>query len=288
MKAYPTTGCSEPYGVKVDHTQNIWVGCYEGSNSTPTAQEYSSTGTQTASYNASCPTNWQSSADSTCDSYFYGYDGYDSAADSSHVFVDGYFYGYDCSTGPSCTYTYGSGVEYWPAGSPTSTPTLILLTYGSPVYNLYYMDEDTSGNLWVGFYGCVTAGCGYGLGEITSPTTSPTFTVIENPGTYLANGGVYVSNGGNTLNVLDPDTHLIYQYTMPLSQGGSPANKLGPNAPFGFPEGIGFNTGDKNVVLGDEYSWLNMGTVSSNKWKQTKPVLVISDLFGSAYTPSDK
>lgn len=286
-KAFQTTGCTEPYGVKVDHSQNIWVGCYEGANSTPTAQEYSSNGTQLGSYNASCPLNWQSTSNTTCEDYFYGYSGYDSAADSSHVFVDGFFYGYDCST-PSCPYTEGSGVEYWPAGEPSATPTLVLLPYNSPVQNVYYMDEDTSGDLWLGFYGCLTSTCGYGLGEITSATTSPTFTVIENPGTYQANGGVYVSNGGNTLNVLDPESRITYQYSLPLSPGGSPAKKLGPNAPFGYPEGIGFNSTDKNVVLGDEAAWLNLGTVASNNWKQTKPVLVISDLFGAAYSPSDK
>ena len=42
------------------------------------------------------------------------------------------------------------------------------------------------------------------------------------------------------------------------------------------------------MVLGDEAAWLNLGTVASNNWKQTKPVLVISDLFGAAYSPSDK
>lgn len=284
--AYPTAGCTEPYGLKVDNSQNIWVGCYEGSLSTPTAQEYSSNGKQIASYNGSCPLNWQSASNTTCNGYFYGYDGFDSVADSSHVFVDGFFYGDDCST-PSCTYTQLSGVEYWPAGQPSATPTLIMLPYDAPVQNVYYMDEDTSGNLWLGFYGCTSA-CGYGLGEITSATTSPTFSVIEAPGTYEANGGVYVSNGGSTLNVLDPETHLTYQYTLPLTTGGSPSNKLGPNAPFGYPEGIGFNSTDKNVILGDEYAWLNLGTVGSNKWKQTKPVLLISDTFGTAYSPSDK
>lgn len=285
-KAYQTTSCTEPYGLKVDHSQNIWVGCYVGNLDTPTAQEYSANGTQLASYNAACPSNWQSASETTCNSYFYGYEGYDSAADSAHVFVDGFFYGYNCST-PTCTYEQGNGIEYWPAGQPSATPTLILLTYGAPVYNLYYMDEDPSGNLWVGFYGCTTS-CGYGLGEISLPTSSPTFTVIEPPGTYEANGGVYVSNGGSTLNVLDPETRITYQYTLPLTTGGSPSNKLGPNAPFGYPEGIGFNSTDKSVVLGDEDAWLNIGTVSSNKWKQTKPVLLISDVFGSAYSPSDK
>ena len=190
-KAFQTTGCTSSYGVKVDHSQNIWVGCYEGANSTPTAQEYSSNGTQLGSYNASCPLNWQSTSNTTCEDYFYGYSGYDSAADSSHVFGDGFFYGYDCSM-PSCPYTEGSGVEYWPAGEPSATPTLVLLPYNFHLSKkIDYMDEDTSGDLWAGFYGCSTSTCGYGLGEITSATTSPTFTVIENPGTYQANGAVF-------------------------------------------------------------------------------------------------
>lgn len=284
----PTSECYEPFGLKVDSSQNIWIGCYEGGSSdTPTAVEYNKTGAMTGRYSFACPSGWNS-----CDDYFYGYEGYDVAANSSDVFQDGYFYGYNCG-GTSCVYNSGFGIEYWPNGSTSATPTIIQMPEDfSTIYveTLYGMDVDTSGNLWVTFYGYTASNgeYGYGLLKISNPTSSPSIGVVEPTGTYEYPQGVDISNGGNTLNVLDSDTRTINQYTLPLSTGGAPSNKLGPTAPFGEPAGLGFNSTDKNVAVGDEYAWLNIGTVSSNKWKQTKPVLLISDLFGTSYTPSDK
>jgi hypothetical protein len=280
--------CYEAFGLKVDSAQNIWIGCYEGgTDDTPTAQEYSKSGSLSGSYSFTCPSSWDS-----CDDYFYGYEGYDVAVNSSDVFQDGYFYGYNCGTG-SCIYTYGYGIEYWPNGSPSSTPSLIQMPLDfSTLYveDMYGMDLDSSGNLYVAFYGYCASNeeYGYGLLEITNPTSSPSISAVEPCGTYEASQAVYVSGGGSTMNVLDSEKREIDQYSLPMSEGASPSNVLGPTAPFGYPAGLGFNSTDKNVVSGDEYSWLNLGTVATNKWKQQKPVLLISDLFGSAYTPSDK
>jgi hypothetical protein len=288
---YSSQYCIEPYGLKVDGSQNVWVGCYEGGSSeTPTAQEYSKTGTLEGQYTFSCPNGWGG-----CDDYFYGYEGYDVAVNSSDVFVDGYGYGYDCVSTEDCTYTYGYMIESWPNGSPSATPNVILMPYETEatwgyVYDTYGMDVDSSGNLWVAFYGYCTSNSeyGYGLLEITNPTSSPTISPVEPCGTYEYGNAVYTSNSGGTLNVLDTDARKIYQYTLPLSTGGSPSNTLGPTAPFGYPSGLGFNSTDKNVVSGDQYDWLNIGTVATNKWHQEKPILVIDSLFGSGYTPSDK
>jgi len=98
----------------------------------------------------------------------------------------------------------------------------------------------------------------------------------------------YTSNHSRTLNIMDSGRREIFQYALPLSPNGSPSNTLGPTAPFGLPEGVGFNKTDKKVVSGDQYQWLNIGTVATNQWTQTKPVLLISNLYGSGYTPSDK
>jgi hypothetical protein len=280
--------CEEPQGLKIDSSQNIWVGCYYGGYyGSPTAQEYSKNGNLSGTYSFSCPNGWGG-----CDGYFYGYEGYDVAVNSSDVFMNGYYYGYDCATS-SCEYEDAYGIEYWPNGQPDATPSIIPMpndfstTY---VYDLYGMDVDSSGNLWVAFYGYTSSNgeYGYALAEITNPTSDPSFNVIEPAGTYEYDDAVYTSNSGGKVNVLDGDTREIYQYNLPLTYGGSPSKTLGPTAPFGEPAGLGFNASDTKVVAGDEDDWLNIGTVSSNKWTQTKPVLLIDSLFGSGYTPSDK
>jgi hypothetical protein len=285
----PDALCEEPYGVKVDANQDVWAGCYYGYNGisnsyNATGIEYNKNGNNVATYTAACPTGW-----GNCDyGYFYGYDGFDVAVNSTNVFVDGYFDGYDCATTDDCQYMDGAGIEYWPNGSPAATPGIIMPPYGSPFYDVYYMDVDSSGNLWVDFYGYADYEYGYGLAEITNPTTNPVVSVVEPPGTYECEGGVYVSNGGSTLNVGDSCTQHIYQYTLPLTTGAKPTKTLGPTAPFGCPEGFGFNAADSGLVAGDCDGWLDIGKVPSNKWTQAKPVIMQDGVYGAAYTPSDK
>jgi hypothetical protein len=283
--------CYYPTQIKVDHAQNIWAGCqYNSSFSGGAVTEWSSAGSELASYSVGCPNGWGG-----CDyGYFYSYGTFASAADASHVFAAvEYAYGYKCS--PSCSFTYGGGVEWWPAGQPSATPTYDALPYFSPVEDVYYMDEDSSGNLWLTFYGCENVypyTCGNGLGEISNPTSpSWTFTTVENPGTYMCAGGVYVSNAGAVLNVTDPCTRYTYQYALPLSVGGGPMKTLGPtptNAQGnGSPVSGGFSQNGAKLILGDSYGWLDRGIVSSNTWK-AKASINVYDPEGAAFTPSDK
>jgi hypothetical protein len=276
-------GCEDPIGVKVDHTQNLWVGCqYDPSTGLGSVQEFSSNGTSEAAYNEGCPLSGSKYCSSTS-AY-----GFDVAANSNNVFASLTSFSFDECT-PSCAYVSGGGFEWWPAGSPSSTPTLIALPNGGLVYDVYYMDLDSSGNIWFDYYGCSTS-CGYGLAEIQNPT-SPSWSLvpIEPPGTYQFAGGVYVSNSGTVLNVIDQYARLVYQYSLPLSPSGSPFNTLGPTAfGFGDPVSGGFNATDSKMVIGDSSDWLDIGKLATNSWSVQKAVLFVSNLQGAAYTPSDK
>lgn len=269
-------GCEDPIGVKVDHNGNIWAGCEYSSSGQNSAQEWNASGTPVATYSVNCP-----EGGSKYCAYDYSY-GFDAAASSSYVFAAQTFFEYDECT-PSCAYVYGGGFQYWPAGSPTSTPTEIALPYG-PVYDVYYMDLDSSGNIWFDYYGCPTSGCGYGLAEVTNPTSSPSMVSIVAPGKIGYAGGVYVAANGD-ISVIDQNTHEVYVY----NSSGSLLNTLGPTA-FGIGDPVtgDYGSGDTKMAIGDADDWLDLGTVSSNKWKVGKPALAVSSLEGAAITPSDK
>lgn len=286
-----SNGCYYPTQIKVDHSSNIWAGCQDNLSFTGGAvAEWNGAGNAVTSYSTGCPNGWGG-----CDyGYFYNYGSYSSAADANDVFASIVFaYGYKCT--PSCGFTYNAGVEWWPAGQPSATPTFDALPYGNPVYDVYFMDEDGSGNLWMTFYGCLTYypySCGNGLGEISNPTSASwTFTTVENPGTYSCSGGVYVGNHGSTLNVTDPCTRDTYQYALPLSIGGGPSNTLGPTPTnlfgAGDPVSGGFSANDSKIILGDSSGWLDRGVVSSNAWK-AKASINVQNPQGAAFTPSDK
>jgi hypothetical protein len=280
-------GCYEPITVKVDSSQNIWTACeYNSSFSEALVQEYTSAGAFKDTYTQGCPA-------SVSDCTWEFSDGFDSAANSSDVFSALDFYEYEVCN-PSCTFYDGAGFEYWPAGDPSATPTLISLgTDCDPICDVYYMDVDNSGNIWFDYYGEDTTNdeFGYGLAEVENPTTSPTLVNILPVGSLGFPGGVYVSNSGSVLNVTDQDARTTKQYDLPLSPSGSPFNTLGPTPEnlfgLGDPVSGGFNKTDTKMALGDAYGWLDKGTVSTNKWKLvSSPDL--SEPEGAAYTPSDK
>ncbi len=280
-------GCYEPYAVKVDHSQNIWAGCYESPpNDYNGMQEYHKNGTLAATYSASCPA---AQAGYTC-SYFYSY-GYDGAANSNDVFAAfQYFYTYQCPKSGSCIYQSGGGFEFWPAGGSSSTPTLINVSTANctPICGVYYMDLDASGNIWFDYYGNLGSKYGDGVGEITNPTTNPTFVSILNPDSGLGcNGGVYVSTKGSTqtVNVVDCSSRNILRF----DTSGTEIATLGPVSIIGSPYGLGFNSTDSTIAVADSlFDWLDVGKVPSNSWSPAKGPYMVNSLFGAAYTPSDK
>ncbi|MEO6990905.1 MAG: hypothetical protein ABI346_02570 [Candidatus Baltobacteraceae bacterium] len=282
-------GCYSPIALKVDHARNLWVGCELRSSSATAGvvQKYGSGGVLEKQYIPACP-----SPVSECQS-FNGY-GYDSGIDSSgHVFASLNLYDME-TCNPTCSSTQGAGFEWWHARKPSAAPTLISLGSScAPVCGVGYMDVDGSGTLWFTFSGYDSnQNYGFGLGKVTSPTTNPTFTIVEPLGTYGFFGGVYVSNAGKTLNVIDQKPRTISQYRLPLAPGGAPFNVLGPTPTtvfgVGDPVSGGFNQAETEMAIGDTGGWLDIGTVASNTWSSRSNLNFYSGIDGAAYTPSDK
>ena len=281
-----SNGCYYPITVKVDHAGNVWTACeYDAAFTGGSVQEYTSAGVQAGAYDESAP---QCSPSATCT--FSGY-GFDEANDATNVFDTLATFSLSVCT-KKCTVTSGSGFEYWPAGSPSATPTLIALPYANPVKEVYYMDLDQAGNIWFDYYGCISATCGYGLAEITNPTTASwSFVPILPPGTIGFAGGIYVSGGGATLNVTDQLARTIAQYALPLSPSGTPLDTLGPTKQnlfgCGDPVSGGFNKAERMQADGDPCGWVDIGKVTANKWRAAGGINY-SGIEGAAYTPSDR
>ena len=272
--------CLYPITVKVDASQNVWVGCeYNDADDEGVYQEYTSGGTFVASYNDGCPAPVSGCGE------FYSYSS-DGAANSSYVFdaLSYYYAGLNCN--PSCTYSYGGGFEYWPAGATSSAPKLIALPYGAPVYGVAFMDLDSSGDIWFDYYGCNSGSvCGYGIGEITTPTTStPTFVSIKSPGFLRCAGGVYASAKSTTIDVIDSCSRMVYQFATNGSQTGT----FGPIGRLGDPISGGFNATDDKIAIGDDKGWLDVGKITTNTWSVDQNAYFGDGLMGAAYTPSDK
>jgi hypothetical protein len=273
-------GCVYPITVKVDAGQNVWAGCeYDNNDENGVYQEYTKSGTLAATYTDGCPAPVSSCGE------FYSYSS-DGASNANYVFdaLAYYYAGLDCN--PDCTYSFGSGFEYWPAGGSSSTPTLISLPYGNPVYGVAFMDLDSSGDIWFDYYGCTSgSNCGYGIGEITAPTTSKAaFVSVESPGFLQCGGGVYASAKSTTINVIDSCSRLVYQFTTTGSQTG----KLGPIGRLGDPISGGFSADDSKIAVGDDKGWLDVGNLKSNKWTVVQNVYFRDGLMGAAYAISDK
>lgn len=271
-------GCVYPTTVKVDPSQNVWVGCeYNTNDDDGVYQEYSSSGTLSATYTDGCP-----APVSECGS-FYSYSD-DGAANSSYVFDALAYYDAGLNCNPSCQYSYGGGFEYWPVGGSKSAPTLIALPYGEPVYGVAFMDLDSSGNIWFDYFGCTVTICGNGIAELTSPTSNPTFVSIEPPGFLQCNGGVYTSAKSTVVNVTDQCSATTYQF----ATSGSETGTLGPIPYPAQPVSGGFNAKDSKFALGDYSAWIDVDAPATNKWKAEKGVFFSGALMGAAYTPSDK
>jgi hypothetical protein len=291
-------GCYYPVTVKIDHSKNIWSTCEYGINFSEqgiSPIEFSSTGTLLNTYNPGCNT---SEFPYECELEF-GY-GFDQAENSSNVFgFDDFVEGYFCVSSSNCNFYDGAAFSIWPNGSPSTTPTMILPSsiVGAPdqIYDGYYMDVDSSNNIYFDYYGCAEVypyTCGYGVDEIENATTSPTEIQVMAPGALSFAGGVVVSAGGSTLSVTDQDNRTICQLAMPVFAGETCSTLLGPTKQdflgLGDPVSGDYNLAHNKLAQGDAYSWLDdTANVSGNIWKIKSGSSLIAP-EGAAYTPSDR
>jgi hypothetical protein len=260
-ESQPVKG-GDPLTLKVDRAKNLFVTDISGGKA-GVIQEYKA-GSFTRAYSPDC-------AVSDC-SKFTGMLT-DTVVDNNHVFA----------IMKQIQYKVGgntvsrSGYEYWPKGDPSATPVEVLLSSDcSAICFIDAGDEDSSGNLLVRDFGSG----GYGVAEITNPTTAPSFSQILPLDTFTIDqgdiAGFYISSAGTVLNVGD-SSHKIYQYALPLTYGGSPFNTLMPCSEGCDPHGFGFNSKDEPIVVGDgttsgssgpHRGWLDIGRVSENRWKK--------------------
>jgi hypothetical protein len=267
----------DPLTLKVDHAQNLFVTDVTGGTA-GVIQEYKD-GNFARAYLPGC-------AVSNC-SNFTGTLA-DTAVDKDHVFAIMKKIQYKVGT-----YTVGgSGYEYWPNGNPSATPVEVLLPSDCSAICYYDAgDVDSSGNLWVRDF---AGGGGFGVAEITNPTTTPSMNQIL-PFTFTLDSGdiagFYISNAGTVLNVGD-SSHKIYQYALPLTSSGSPFNTLTPCSQGCDPHGFGFDRTDKLIAAGDGTTpargWVDIGEVAKNHWKKVTSPRFTSPFSSAVYTPSDK
>lgn len=278
-KRQPIKG-GNPLTLKVDRAKNLFVTDVSGGKA-GVIQEYKD-GHFVRAYSPDCPV-------SHCSNFTGSLS--DAVVDNDHVFAIMERIQYHVGS----KIVSQSGYEYWPKGDPSATPVAVLLSSDCSDICFYDAgDEDSSGNLWLRDKG---GGGGYGVGEITNPTTTSSFSQIL-PFTFtIDNGdiaGFYISNAGTVLNVGD-SSHKIYQYRLPLKYGGSPFNTLTPCSQGCDPHGFGFDSADKLIVVGDgtingsaDAGSLDIGQVSKNQWKRVAKARFTVPFSSAVYTPSDK
>jgi hypothetical protein len=259
-----SNNCFFPIGIKVDHHKNVWVACnYNYSTfANGMIQEYSSAGALLNTYNDEI-------CNPTCS--FAGYPTDEAWDASGNVFA------------ANSSDNSGNGtVSWWPAlgGNPT-------VITDSNLASVDFMDTDSFGNLYVDGY---AYSGGYELDKISTPTTTPTVTVLIPGGTIGFPGGVYVSThlGVQTLNVTDQIARTITGYPLPFG----PLNRLlGPTvtnvAGSGEPVSGGFNKANTAQADGDASGWLDVGKVVPNTYAGIASIN-FSAPEGAAYSPSDK
>ncbi len=275
--------CYNPLSVKIDGSHNVWVSCeYNFLGTGGEILIYSSAGKLRQTYAWSpCPPSY----------YYCLTNGYDDGRDAKgNVFAAVSFYTYGNPSGSAS----GAGFEWWNHKTPSAPPSLIGSgAYCAPVCTVYFMDVDNAGDIWFTYFGTQNSVNGYGLAEVTHPTTNPKVVPIIAPGAYQFADGVYVSDRGKTLTVTDTGTRKLYQYHLPIAPGAAPFNILGPTPltriHAGAPYSGSFNKDESLIVEGDESGWLDIGTVATNTWKRAwrNPNFSLG-LGGAAYTPSDK
>jgi hypothetical protein len=277
----------DPQALKIDGSGNIWVATEYSSSakSGGSVVEFSPGGGYLESYPwSACPGGY-----ATCTGY-----GLDDAEDASNVFAGVTSW---ATMGPNAN---GTGFEIFELGEPSVPPTYLSAgTYCSPICKVLYLDVDRSGNLWFDFFGMGPPGCsaGYGLGEVTNPTSDSVVSIVKAPCAHPFDakgsvaGGVYVSANGY-LNITNEKTRKTYQYPLPVTAGSPVAHVLGPTAvALGKPIGGGFDHSDTVMVIGDAAGGLDIGRnvdKAPGKWGTKHPRACTPGCYGAAPTPSDK
>jgi hypothetical protein len=160
------------------------------------------------------------------------------------------------------------GFVWWNANDKSAGSTFISAAskYCSATCTVYHMDVDAKGNIWFDFLGEAA-----GLGEVKNPTTNPSISVVFPEGMSGQPGGVYINDRTQILNLVDETSRMIYRYHLPVKTHSKPFQTLGPTDKDlwgeGQPDTGGFNRDDTKVALGDEFGWLDIGTVATNSWK---------------------
>jgi len=280
--------CYAPTGLKIDGAQNVWVACLSdvgvGTNASRVL-EYDKSGKLLTSLPwTPCP-----SSAATCFT-----EGWDAGFDSKgNIFASVQIASYPVTKNGSTQYVAETGFEWWK--TPASKPKFISTGNAcSPACAIYYMDVDDVGNIWFDYFGQGAEGSGYSLGEVIDPTTNPKVIFPLPIGTYGAANGVYASDGGRILNVTDAGG-VVYRYHLPVTSKSKPFKTLGPTAASRItggrdPVSGGFNKDDSSMVLADGLGWLDVGTLSGNKWHRLQsPGGAFGGVIQSAsFTPSDK
>jgi hypothetical protein len=277
-----SNGCEDPYGIKVDHSNNLWVACaFNSSMSNGVVQEYKQgASTPAATFN-----------DAGCSSPCTSFDAsaQDVAFDASgHVFASN-IDSNECV--PYCTNNLYP-VVWWPANSPNSLPTGI--KDPNIIFSGGYLDVDANGSVYTSGYGCIGTACGYLLDKIVNPTSaSPTVTNLVPPSFNYDLEGVYASKSGTVLSVTDGDSRTISEYHL-NPWNATAFKKNGPTLTniegYGQPIAGGYTKDENTLVQGDAFGWVDVGKVdgNNNNWQTFTNPDINALNAGAAYVPSDK
>jgi hypothetical protein len=273
-------GCSAPNGIKVDHSNNLWVACTQFNSEYGALLKY-------AARSDSLAATFDEPVDcgSGCTFEWYAFD----VAFDSHGHLFAGTYSQTCD--PTCENSYPA--LWWNEGSPSSPASGI----SDPnIDAASWIDVDGDGNLYLSGQGCRGDRCGIVVDEIADPT-SPSATVtnlmfVTSSASQLVPYALYISNHGTVMNLTDPYSRTIAQYALPWIANESPFRTLGPTLANyygeGYPEGGGFDRGDKLLAIGDAFGWIDVGKVKNNRWSMTGDANLNTKILDAAYVPSDK
>jgi hypothetical protein len=324
-----SNACDYPETVKVA-ALNIWTACEYSANSyynfePGLYQEYAPGGTLTASYAFAGIPGVCTPSDTGCVAYA---DVEDGAPSGTNVFALAYAqedYSFTAGSGSGYgTYDgeqYGQGI-YWEPAKGSSSPVFIPLAvenyttysgygpldncYGDPTdyptCRAYYMDVDSSGNVWFDgyFYDASLAQYGPGIAEITNPTTSPAVTIKQLFGGSTGPecpAGIYVSEGARPfVNIVDPCLDQVFRFPLvggslgnPRVMTGLPVNVRG----YSYPLTAAFGAGAHKIVVANaDYGFDDIGAVAKDTWTAFGNYNFSTYYYaccpGAALTPSDR